>query len=115
MPRGAFLLGLGLLLVAVAFVVTHHLLGPWPGVTDANVKRIKPGMTRGEVETLLDGPGTSVWSRRPPGRADLLEWTGPDGVAQVQFDIEGRAVSAGWGTWGQPPRPRNRLRLPFGR
>jgi hypothetical protein len=50
--RGVYLLGVGLALVALAFALTDALL--WrPGVTEANVRRIRPGMKRTEVEAVL--------------------------------------------------------------
>ena len=52
MPRLVYLSGAGLALVALAFVLTDSLL--WePGVTEANVRRIRPGMRR------LPGPACS--------------------------------------------------------
>ena len=44
MPRGVYLLGVGLALVALAFVLTDALL--WrPGITEAHVRLIREGMT----------------------------------------------------------------------
>jgi hypothetical protein len=52
MSRQVYLLGLGLALVALAFLLTEALL--WrPGVTQANVRRIREGMTFREVKALL--------------------------------------------------------------
>jgi hypothetical protein len=56
MSRTVYLLGVGLALVGLAFVLTDALL--WePGVTEANFHRIRPRMTLVEVEALLGGPG----------------------------------------------------------
>src|SRR5262245_61466194 len=49
-----YLTGLALLLLAGAFLLTDRLLYP-PGITEANVKRIRPGMTLAQVERLLRG------------------------------------------------------------
>ncbi len=47
--------GLAVGLVMAGVLVA--LLGPWPcRVTRANCERIKPGMTRAEVERVLGGP-----------------------------------------------------------
>ncbi|MCI0459975.1 MAG: outer membrane protein assembly factor BamE [Gemmataceae bacterium] len=55
MSKRVYLLGVGLLLVAGAFLLADWLLTPplTPGVTERNVKRLRPGMTRGEVEAIL--------------------------------------------------------------
>jgi hypothetical protein len=55
MSKRVFLLGLGLTLVALALAVTDWLLTPppTPGVTEANVKRLRLGMTLEEVESML--------------------------------------------------------------
>ena len=60
MSRRVYLLGVGLALVALAFVLTDRLL--WqPGLTEVNVKRLRPGMTLAEVEALLGGPATDTF------------------------------------------------------
>jgi hypothetical protein len=64
MSRRVFLLGLGIVLVAVAFVLTDALL--WQaGVTEANVNRIRPGMSLEQAESIL-GKATDVrdWTKR---------------------------------------------------
>jgi hypothetical protein len=53
MSRQVFLLGVGLCLIALAFAVTDHLLTLQPGVTEANVKRIRKGMSEEEVQAIL--------------------------------------------------------------
>jgi hypothetical protein len=57
MSKLAFRLGVGITLVALALVVTDQLLTPplTPGVTEANVNRLRVGMTVTEVEAIL-GP-----------------------------------------------------------
>src|SRR5262249_13549920 len=64
MPRLVYLLGVGIGLVAVAFALTCQILGPAPGVTEANAKRIQKGMALPEVEALLGGAAkrTKEWS-----------------------------------------------------
>ena len=53
MARWVFLLGLGLLLVAGALLVTCAVLGPPPGVTEANVRRIRPGMAPTDARRVV--------------------------------------------------------------
>jgi hypothetical protein len=96
MSRWVFLLGVGVMLVALAFVVTYRALGPKPGVTEANVRRLKPGMTVREVETIL-GAKARVLARAgdccknalapdpSPSPWVALSW-GEDGMALVYFD-----------------------------
>jgi hypothetical protein len=105
MSRRVYLLGVGLALVALALAVTDWALSLQPGVTEANLKRIRPGMTLAEVETLLGS--------RPVGEEDLYEvvrrdihhcclpagwyarhawrrhWRGPAGVAVIDFGLDG--------------------------
>jgi hypothetical protein len=61
MSRLVFRLGVGIALVALAFVVTDHVLTPpfTPGATEANVKRLRPGMTPEEVDAILGVPAAA--------------------------------------------------------
>src|SRR5207244_10975374 len=71
MSRQIYFLGVGLALVALAFVVTDEFDPGAPGITERNAKRIRRGMTAGEVEALLGlqsgtggcvaGPGFFPW------------------------------------------------------
>jgi hypothetical protein len=56
MPRWVYLLGLGLGLLALGLAFTDWLLSLRPGVTEANARRIKQGMTLIEVEAVLGSP-----------------------------------------------------------
>jgi hypothetical protein len=86
MSRQVYLLGVGMMLVALAFVATDWMIGPSPGVTEANARRIKPGMTLGEVEAILGARG--LWLGDGTGSFHLPEpylWTGPDGRVVVKL------------------------------
>src|SRR5262249_16089417 len=87
MPKRVYLLGVGVALVALGLVLTDELLSLGPGVTQANVERIRAGMTREEVTAILRAPsgslldGGSVW------------WVGERGAAIVSFE-QGLAAEA---------------------
>jgi hypothetical protein len=86
MSGRVYLFGLGITLVGLGFTVTDAVLGPRPGVTDANVRRIKMGMLRGEVEAILGGPGEPAGVDGAPGwYRHYFAWTGPDGWVRVGF------------------------------
>jgi hypothetical protein len=113
MSRWAFLLGLGIGLVALAFVVTVEVLGPSPGVTGANVRRIREGMTLKEVEGILGGGATvHMQCRSTVGATDAMKfWQGERGTALIGFfgsDQEGwRVISSSFQV-----EPVVRTRLP---
>jgi hypothetical protein len=86
MSRGVFLLGVGIAVVALAFAVTDCVIGPAPGVTEANARRIRPGMTLREVEAILGARG--LWLGDGTGSFFLPEpyvWTGPGGSVVVEL------------------------------
>jgi hypothetical protein len=90
MPRHVYLLGVGLALVALALAFTDWALSFQPGVTEANVKRIKPGMTMVEVERILGEAGQARVTITEGGREiSAFQWTGPGAVAYVLFDEPG--------------------------
>src|SRR5262245_55803841 len=68
MPRLVYLSGVGLLLLAGAFLLTDRALSLWPGVTEANVRRVRPGMTSHQVEALLGRP---TWVKTRRGKESL--------------------------------------------
>ena len=51
---------LALLLIAAALPVYYWLSVPVPGVSVDNAYRIRPGMSREEVEAILGGPASQV-------------------------------------------------------
>jgi hypothetical protein len=128
MSRQTYLLGVGMLLVTGALVGTDALL--WePGVTAANVRRIRPGMTAREVEAILGKP--AVWEYRdalwegsvqpleerhqPLGRAAVCWCWLPaaDGETVVSFDETGRVDGVKQCLRSQPS-PLDRLRAWLG-
>jgi hypothetical protein len=120
MPRWVFLLGSGMLLVAVAFVATTTALGPRPGVTEANARRIRPGMTPEEVEAILGGSHRIEM----PWRSDDAEVRGQarlwwvDGTkVWVFFNRNGQAEETEYRETAStaPPSRLSRLRALFGR
>jgi hypothetical protein len=118
MPRRVYLLGVGLALVAGAFLLTDALLRR-PGVTEVNVRRIRVGMTLAEVEALLGGCGEAIAVNREDG--DTREcvgvwlWVGPTGAVWVLMDPTGRVVETDWWPSGEsPPGPFARLRAWLG-
>jgi hypothetical protein len=79
MPRLVYLSGVGLLLVGLAFVVTDRLLAPppTPGITEANVRRLRPGMTPDEIEAVL-GPRPVLYVSGAFNGATSQRWSGRD-------------------------------------
>jgi hypothetical protein len=117
MSGRVYLLGVGLVLVALAFIVTDRALPPTPGVTEVNVKRVKVGMTYGEVEDLLGSPDLiarmngGLRSSRNQMEADIRDsdavraanggfvvwpWDGEEGTAVVYFGPDARAHKVTW-------------------
>src|SRR5262245_34961502 len=97
MPRLTYVAGVALLARAGAFLLTDALLGPRPGVSRWNARRIQPGMTVKEVEARFGGPGATglpiswIPSGLPSG-AHLSQavWHGPPLTVRVWFDRSGR-------------------------
>jgi hypothetical protein len=109
MSRQVYLLGVGMVLVAGALLAADAALGPRPGVTAANVRRIREGMTLEQVEGIL---GSGLQVAAPPlvepdlgaadGGADGLdgpasEAQGDSAMARVEFVVHGylRVAAAG--------------------
>jgi hypothetical protein len=105
MSRRVYLLGLGLALVAVGLAFTDWVLSLQPGVTEANVRRIRRGMRDEEVYSLLGPPVNDTGlllsltldlSDRGQLNPDIsvAAWEGADGTAAVTFDADGMVVRA---------------------
>jgi hypothetical protein len=135
MSRRVYLLGMGLALVALGLALTDWALSLRPGVTEANVRRIRPGMTFTQLEALLgqidvvettqDGKVLShqEFVKRLPADCDRLEESGnplviclfgENGVAAIRFGRGARVVSAEWEAYGPPATPLARLRAWLG-
>jgi hypothetical protein len=83
MPVRVYLLGVAMVLVGVAFLVTDRLVCQ-PEPTEANLQRIKPGMTRGQVMAILGPKGAPL--APPRGGLHSWVWFGDTGCAWVHFD-----------------------------
>ena len=59
---------------AAAVVVTLLALEPAPGVTEANAKRLRFGMSRARFEAIMGGPGELSRTQVLP--SDRYEWRG---------------------------------------
>jgi hypothetical protein len=119
MRRRALLWLAGLALVALALLLTDRLL--WrPGLTEDNVRRIRPGMALAEVEALLGGPATATidWQAEGGPLAQMgirwqRHWRAEGAVVDVQFFADGTVMVAG-GRERPHPGPLARLRAWLG-
>ncbi len=86
MSQRVFVSGVAIILVALAFCLTNGILGPTPGPTEANARRIKVGMQMEAVAAILGGPG-ELGSAICSGShlRSTYYWDGPDGVVRVYF------------------------------
>jgi hypothetical protein len=98
MPKLVYLSALALLLLAGTFLLTDRLVRP-PGVTEANTKLIKPGMTARWVQHLL-GPHGQIGDDNlflDPNTVSVgYRWFGADGNVMVWFGPSGLVTSAQW-------------------
>ena len=92
-------MGVGL---ALALALTDGALGLRPGVTEASLKRLRPGMTLRRVATLLGGPprrySVSDHGSAGPERAECYAragtWLADGGAVSVWFDRKGLVVAS---------------------
>ncbi len=88
--------GIALCVVALALGVTWRFLGLTPGVTDANFRRVRSGMTVAEVETIL-GPHPGLGRPLQVGEViSGLLWRGEQVEGFVWLGDDGRATHASW-------------------
>ena len=113
MSRGVYLLGVGIVAVSLAFVATAEVV--WrlgPRVSEAQLRRIRPGKTAGVVGKLL-GPTEFKFSNQLRGH--WYQWwpaPGRDGDGPVRRGrpgaqdvvICGSRVGAGPSPWAAAPR-----------
>jgi hypothetical protein len=95
MSRRALLWLAGVALVALALLLTDWLL--WePGLTEDNVRRLRPGMILAEVEALLGGPAADTFEMPADYQAYRLqrEWREGGESVVVQFFADGRVMAA---------------------
>jgi hypothetical protein len=118
MSRQLYLLGVGIVLVALAFAVTEAVLGPRPGITEANARRIRPGMMLREAEAILGKRGLcgGTFVSRGGRGSSLWLWDGADGT--MVFILTDATDRIGTVTWipGSESRsgPMARLRAWLG-
>jgi hypothetical protein len=115
-----YLLGVGLALVALALAFTDWvMMAPSaPGVTEANVRHIRPGMTVEQVEALLGGPGQPITLLDgSPSRQGSL-WQPDSGAAIIEITTTGilvqsrqRVLQVRWELLSAHPLARLRARL----
>jgi hypothetical protein len=93
MPKGVYLLGVGLALVALALAVTDWALSLLPGVTEGNVRRIRRGVALREAEATFGRPADRSFPVLQPGGMARL-WHGAGGTAYVEFSTDRRVADA---------------------
>jgi hypothetical protein len=84
---------MGIALVALGFVVTNAAMGPRPGVTEANVRRLERGMTKEQVAAILGVPARSVEPMFAGGQGSVHTWVdGPGGRVYLVFGHGGERL-----------------------
>jgi hypothetical protein len=118
MSRRVYLLGVGLALVALGLAFTDWALSLRPGVTEANVKRIRPGMSLEEVERIF---GRAADSKLACPFGDMFvpcdwyrNWYEIGGEARLVFDAQNRVISAEFERNSENPGLLSRVRAWFG-
>jgi hypothetical protein len=94
MSKLVFSVGLAITVLSVAFVSLDWMLTPLPGLTNSNVHRVLPGISRQQVERILGVPPNAEFNQR---RTAL--WDNGKAVIIVEYDDEGRTLSAKMIPW----------------
>jgi hypothetical protein len=109
--------GVALCLVALALGVTVRVLEPPPGVTAANVLRIRPGMRPDVVERILGSCHIGGPAAGSPDGKGARVWVIPGGkwkaVVVVYSDANDRVISVEH-DFEHDPTPLDRLRSLLG-
>src|SRR5438105_8434205 len=95
MRRRAYLWLAGLALVVLALLLTDRLL--WqPGLTEDNVRRIRPGVTLAEVEALFGGPAADTFEMPAdyPAYRWQRHWRAEGAAVDVQFFADETVMAA---------------------
>jgi hypothetical protein len=106
MPRGVYLLGVGL---ALGLALTDWAVSLQLGVTETNAGRVRAGMTLAEVRSLFGGPGRCYADAAAArhwvgGEAQrFFEWTCGEARAWVGLDSLGRVTRFGFGRTAPTP------------
>jgi hypothetical protein len=108
MSRPVYLLALGVAAVGLAF--TDWVASLRPGVTEANLKQVRAGMTLQEVKALLGGPGVRVCRAADSSTSEDFYWENEEGRAWVSIGSDGGVETAGWTSFDRArPGPLERL------
>src|SRR5262245_28218837 len=99
MTGRVFLFGAAMALLAVGFTLTDRLIDRMPGVTAANVRRIKPGMTPAQVDALLGRYGSYDEGDIVRGGRVRHWWQHDHGSATVRFGRNGLVEEAKFTPW----------------
>jgi hypothetical protein len=100
MSRQVFLLGVGVTLVALAFLLTDHLLWPPGEIPLRQARRLRPGMTLRQVEAIFGRPADlfskmhNSWGDGSLFKGNIIHsryWRGKLGTAWVEFDCDEKA------------------------
>jgi hypothetical protein len=124
MSRRVYLLGVGLALVALALALafTDWALTFQPGVTEANAKRLRPGMTLDEVRAVMGERGYCLdcFSVKALQRFRQIYpvpwvWRNAECIVVARCDVNGRIERVSWAPIRRPQSgPVARLRAWLG-
>jgi hypothetical protein len=111
MGKGLIGLLLGVVVLTLAWGLTVMLLGPFPGITKANVERIRNGMTGAEAIAILGQPAVVTTLTGWCGREHIdmglpiyaVQWRGEAGKATVLLNVDGVVTDANFEPAPDPP------------